>query len=621
MQRWHGSMLFRMQREKRVAPNISKKRGYSGRFIIRNTGYIVNPDLLNFVWSGDVGLYLQQFLTQDIRRNTKGRLLGHHITASLFQSNPKSLIFLWNQNTNVINIDENGRTGYDTNTLQASLHLRDSWLSSRLHLTWHDLWEEWSRVGFKTTRNQLRRSIRYVGKREEDNSLYDVNYDFNSIQDRIRSKSSYSKHTANIRYRHAFGEEQANQLDSKFNLFLLSGFSNHKSARLKQSLKFQHPYSLASQYHHTLALSHSTVTGTALQNTAYAAILHSLYGSLNSNFGVGGSFFKMRDGKTFNYSASGGFSYSKKIPLSGRIMLGYTRGFSINDNKLESTEKVIVSERHVFIGGFPVMLNERNIILSTILVFDNDGQLMFEEGEDKDYVLRVIGERVEIYRNVFGRITEGEVVVVDYHFQTIPAMRYSTNSTVFNAGLNFGWLSMNYSENRHDQNLLEGDLENISSLQNLFTKAAQLKINLRGEYAGTTLMVEHRIYQSRTLDYKAVDVRYSFFISPFRSLTLSNNFGISFLNHYKQRLINKVYFFRSELNWRPSRTFILQVYGNYRLRRETIQPDETNFEYGGTLQRTWRIFRALFRYEKRNWDFEPKFINERRFTIEVERLF
>ncbi|MFQ5752283.1 MAG: hypothetical protein ACE5HI_09825 [bacterium] len=620
LRRWGGSLRFRLQREKRISNVQSREHSYNAILALRNSGFIISPEVFNFKWNGDLALFLEQFITQQWRRDSHGRFLGHTLSATFFQSSPNSLIFFWNKNANVIKQDAWGRTNYDTNNLQANLNMLGTKFKSRLWVAWRDLREEWNRAGFQASRNQLRRSLNYRGSRDEEQSNLQVDYNFVNIRDRIRTTSSYSRHTAGMRYRRAFGDDQTNIWDSDFRLFIRKGISDHQNIKLNQSLKLQHLQSLTSRYRHTLTFTR-TAGGTILQNTASASILHRLYSSLSTNFGFGGTHSTMFNGNIYIFSLGGGINYTKKIPLSGRIQIGYARGYSINDLQIEATEQSIVNERHIFIGGLPVRLVERNIIISSIVVFDQEGEFIFEEGDDKDYVIRIIGDYVEIEPNPFGRIREDDAILVSYRFRTLPAMRYSTSSNTFNAGLNFGWLSLSYRVNRHDQELLAGDAEALESLQDLFTKVAQLQMTLRGENAGTSFFAERKIYESTALAFKAVDLRYAFFLRPIRSLTLSSNFTFSQLNHQRKNLKITAYAMRSELRWRPSLQFILQAYGKYNLRKETIQADEGSFEYGGSIERFWRVFRLLLRYEKRKWEFGLRHINERRFTFEIERIF
>lgn len=615
-----GSMRFRIQKERRVAPEISNERTLNAILVLRNTGFVINPEILNFKWAGDLGLFHEQFTADNLERNSKGRFLGHNLTALFFQSSPNSLSFFWNRSTNFINLDETGSTFHKINNLQATLEMRELKLPSRLMARSRDTEENWERGGFKANQNQRRRSLHYDGEKVEDDRNFELTYDWIDVKDRIRKSASYYSHMGNVRYRKAFGEELANKWDSNVRVFKRKGLRNLLNIRSRQSLEIQHKPSLTSRYRHSLSFTNSD-NGSIFQNTGSASLSHRLYASLNTNASLGGTYSLLQTGRSYTYSLSGGVTYTKRIPLSGRLQILYTRGFSINDLNLDPTEQVIVNERHFLLGSLPVLLNERNIIVSTIIIFNEDGDFVFEEGEDKDYTLRIIGDRIEIHRNPFGRMLESSVILVDYHFQTLPSMRYSTNTEIFSAGVNFGWISLNYLVNRHDQNLISGDEESLPHLQDLFTKALQLSSTLRGERAGMSLYAEKKFYNSTSISFDAIDLRYAFFIMPFSRFTITNNLSYSFLSHNLESLDIKSYSLRSELRWRPSYYFTLHGFGKYDIREETRRAIEKNFEYGVSLERLWRVFRVQFKFDKRRWDFGERHFNERRVMVEVERIF
>ncbi len=93
------------------------------------------------------------------------------------------------------------------------------------------------------------------------------------------------------------------------------------------------------------------------------------------------------------------------------------------------------------------------------------------------------------------------------------------------------------------------------------------------------------------------------------------------LNHTKEEQKIKFYGLRSEVRWRPSGSFILHGFGKYNLRQENTIADESNFEFGGSIQRFWRVFRLLFKYELRKWEYGQRHTNERRVIMEIERIF
>ncbi|MFQ6114317.1 MAG: hypothetical protein ACE5NG_09560, partial [bacterium] len=304
-------------------------------------------------------------------------------------------------------------------------------------------------------------------------------------------------------------------------------------------------------------------------HSAYASISHLLYTSLSTNLGVGGTYGSLTQGKERTFIANSSVHYTKSLPLSGRLQLGYTRSYSLNDRQIESTVQAIVHERHIFTGDLPVLLNERNILVSTIIVFDAKGTIIYEEGEDKDYVVRMIGDRVEIYRNPLGRIHSGQTVLIDYQYHTSPSMRYTTNTTNFNAGLVFQWLLLYYRVNRHDQTLLSGSSQAATFLQDLFIKTLGAELAWRGRDVGLELVGGYKIYESRALAFKSTNVRQSFFYHPMRNVTLSVNLALAFLQHSRVNREFRVYTYRSTLRWRIQHNLSFQGFGGFRIRQET----------------------------------------------------
>jgi len=200
-------------------------------------------------------------------------------------------------------------------------------------------------------------------------------------------------------------------------------------------------------------------------------------------------------------------------------------------------------------------------------------------------------------------------------------MCYSTFSDIFSAGLNLGWLLLNYNINRHNQNLIRGDQAKSSHLQDIFSKVAQLQITQRNNKIGTSFLVEHKTYRSNSVAFTAFEIRHSIFLEIFNAFSFSNKLTYSNLKHEHENLTIEAYAIRSELHWRPSYSFTLQGYGKYNIRKENIQADENNFEYGVRLQRLWRLYRLLATYDKRSWEFGIKNIKEHQFMIELERIF
>jgi hypothetical protein len=617
---WGGSLKLRYEDERRFTPGLTQRPTFREAITLRNRGFVISPRLLFFQWNGDFSLFQERLRGQDLQLSSAGRFLSHNLTTSLLRSSTYPFTLVWSRSVNLINLPFAGRTRYDISRLQGTLNMRGSSFPARLKVEQHDVEEEWSRAGWGTRRDQRRRIIKFDGRRDRENSDLEVSYEFLDVHDRLRSALSYNTHRANMNMRRTFGPEGANQWNSSARIYRRRGLIDYGLARIDQTLRLQPLPSVGTQLSYSLSATRSAEQS-GLLHTGFASLNHRLYASLSTDIGVGGSYGSLSRGRERTYSVNGGTNYTKSIPFSGRLQIGYSRAYSYTDRQIPSTVQVVVHERHVFIGGLPILLNERNIILSSIVVFDSEDEIIFEEGEDKDYVVRVVGERVEIYRNPLGRIEEGATVFVDYRFRTYPRMRYTTKTAIFNAGLSFGPVSFYYRVTRHDQDLLEGLPEYASNLQNLFLRSAGAQIDFRGSDAALLLLAEYRDYESNVVAYELARLRSTLTYNPLQSVGLSAGITLSYLKYPDLNRYIAVYAYNSGLRLRLRRGLSFEGFGKFRIREDTAVDDESSYEFGGTLRWGWRALNFLITYERRRWEFGPRLVDERRFIAEIERVF
>jgi len=620
LRRWGGTVRLRFEGERRFSPELTQRPTFREAIALRNRGFVISPRLLAFQWNGDLSLFQERYTGAGLKQSSAGRLLSHNFMATILQRSAYPFTFVWTRNSNVINLTLGGRSRYDISRVQAALNMRGLSLPSLLRVQEQNLKEEWTRAGWTTRRNQVRRTLKYEGRRRSDGGSLDLSYDLLDVLDRIRKSLSYTTHLATARMRRAFGSDRSNEWNSSLRLFRRRGLSDYDNARLEETLRLRHLPSLTSRYHYTASVTR-TANVTSLLQSAFASLSHRLYSSLNTNVGAGGTFGSFSLGKERTLSVNGGTQYAKTIPLSGRLSLGYARAYSLTDRAVPSLVQQVFHEVHVFVNGLPILLNERNVLLGSIVVSDEAGEIIFEEGEDRDYVVRQFGDRVEIYRNPLGRIEENATVVVDYQFRTPPSMRFRTDMETFNAGLSWSWLSLYYRVSRHDQDLLSGSPTYASFLENLSTRTAGAAIELHGRRGRLSVVGEYRDYSSNSVAYESLTLRNSLSYRPMRFVGLSASMTLSFLSHTRLKRDITVYAYRSTLQFRPARWFQLEAFGRYRIRRETAVADEDSYEYGGTLRSAWRVTNLFLSYQRRRWQFGTQLVDEHRFIAEIQRIF
>jgi probable HAF family extracellular repeat protein len=88
-------------------------------------------------------------------------------------------------------------------------------------------------------------------------------------------------------------------------------------------------------------------------------------------------------------------------------------------NHLDEETAYVLDEPHVMVSLQPVLLREPDIIASSIVVTDENGMIVYDEGLMGDYTVNQIGGGIEteLRRTPFSNIADGQLVLVDYEYE------------------------------------------------------------------------------------------------------------------------------------------------------------------------------------------------------------
>jgi len=618
--RWGGSFKFRFYAKNRQALELRKDRIFYEDFILRNSGFIIHPKLFSFRLTGDVRFFQEKIVGTNYLMNLKGHLAGLNLTTSILSDSKTPIMLMFNKSTNDVNMNFDGYNRYKLTNIQGTLDLPAFFIPSRLHAEHQDIREFWSRGGFAVYRDQIRQTASISGRRNDAKSLIDVDYDYYGTLNRLYPQRSYNIHNARFRYRYKINVEETSIFESDVYVNLNTGITNYKSAKMEQRLELQHSPWLHSKLRYSIAFRRS-LDATTLQSSLFGSLGHDLYKSLKTTIGVGGSYSKSNFGHLTNRMVNASIAYNKNIPFGGRLQISYSRNLGLTDRQVESTVQEIANERHLVYGSVPIMLNERNIILSSVEVLDEENGIIFEQGEARDYILRSIGDYVEIVVSPLGRIRENSAILVNYRFQTLPTLKFLMDTEVFNASLSFSAITFYHIINNHLAKLLDGTVAARALLGDLHVTTTGLRISSRGKLFGISLRGECRTQESPFLAYEIIDFRNTLLFRPVWNLGLSTTLLYSQLTHALENAKIRSRAIRGELRWRPTIDLSLFGFVRYSYREQSLYPKEGIYEYGGTLERFWRVLRLKLRYEDRTWEYGLRLINDRRFLVEVERIF
>ncbi len=618
---WHGSLLLHSLHEKRSAKNDVKEENYRESLNLSNHGFIINPKLWSFEWDGKLAFSQESYISSNATEVIRGRLTNQSLSNSFLRDSSHPFRLGYSHNSNIINLSYNGRNEFDINTYHATFDLLNIPLVSRFSAEWRDIKDKWQRGDYSNIRDQVRRNFTYSGTHEGAKYKTSVRAHVFGSDDRLSDDRTYSTYSLNYKTIRLFGDSLKNSWISDVDALHRDGRKTYSSMRLSQYMEALFFRKLDSSMRYAFK-TYNSLGITSLENSASGNFDYPVTEDIHVGGGLGAAIGTSSSGQFNAGNLSGNISYSKKIPLGGMFQASFFRTLARTSRDVEVTERVIVYEEHFFLGNAPIVLNERHVNLSSIVVIDKDTKMIFEEGENKDYYIRDFGDRVEIHRNLLGRIEESSGVLVDYRYETLPSLKYNTGTQLVSGTLSFNKLNLYFRQSRHQVDILAGELEaRGATLGDIDVLVTGMQVGTRGKQAGVSLTSEFKSQDATDYAYDSITFRNTLFIIPVEAITLTAS--VSYLNmvHKLKDYELSDFSVSTELKWRPTLDLFIASYLKLRNRDESQRSKELNYEYGVAIQRSWRIIRLKLKFDKREWELYPQQIEEKRTTIELERIF
>ena len=284
-----------------------------------------------------------------------------------------------------------------------------------------------SRTSFKTESIEQTRSVGATGYTTDRSNTSITNIYTPSRRQTLTSSARYIKTSSEL------SDSTTTNLSARLGLRHTERFSTHYEGRLDKRDE-------------TNFFSDSRSVG--------AGLTHLLYENLTTSLSALRTRNEVNTGEFDSYSAYLNFLYHRRIPwghLSAN--LGYSE--RIEDDQRTGALTEVRDEALTLNGTTPVFLANINVDVSSIVVTNAAETIIYVE--NIDYVVSVLGSSVAIARSPFGGIADGEQVLVDYRYQSLPPAKTSvrTNNFGFNLSL-WSVLRLYYQRSHSQQTLLSG---------------------------------------------------------------------------------------------------------------------------------------------------------------------
>lgn len=272
-----------------------------------------------------------------------------------------------------------------------------------------------------------------------------------SVDDNVPGRNlDYKKDRVDLNHVLPWGT--ASSLNSLFTYDDRRGFNAYRRINLNERANIQHTDNISSISRYNFASVKRIYQNNV--NVGSFALTHLLYRNLLTTANIWASSQQSDPANITQWRGGITTRYTKNFFGAGVTAgLGYSYQVTDRNSKLPLTE--VVNESHVVPLDGAVILSQRFIVASSIIVTNEDGSLLYEDGADYT-ILGLPDDLTQVQTIPGGRIETGNTILVSYQASTLPSLEYSTVNTNYQLGLNLGWMRFSHTYTDQDEKLISG---------------------------------------------------------------------------------------------------------------------------------------------------------------------
>lgn len=169
------------------------------------------------------------------------------------------------------------------------------------------------------------------------------------------------------------------------------------------------------------------------------------------------------------------FRYRKNIP-GGTFTGGVHLRYLTSQEESTGTTQLVTDESQTF-GAGPVLLNNPNVVVGTVVITDPTSLITYIQGID--YLLLPRGLLTEVVRLATGAIPAAGGILVDYQFTVSPNLEYDSLGAAVDGRLAlWNWLALYGQYSQDDRTVTKG--ESLSRIQDQFQWLIGAQVNYDG---------------------------------------------------------------------------------------------------------------------------------------------
>ncbi|MBI4584157.1 MAG: hypothetical protein HY717_09050 [Planctomycetes bacterium] len=442
---YNGERWFRKQMETLKLDEYT----FTEELRLRTDGYIYHPRLLKFDAAGLLALE-QVFIdsnatTRDL--DTDALDYGHDVRGSFLKENPLSFdLFSQRQNREVRQSFFGVTEVTDTHS-GGDVHFKFPVLPTRLHFDHATTKGE----GIDLT-DQVLDTFLLESSNQYRGSDTRLRYEFNNLELKNIGER-FAIHNALLTNLFRFGADDQHRTTTTAHFRDQSGLVENQLTGLQNTTVLAHTPKFSTQYVAQLNLNRIGSNETRI-GTGSIGLNHTLFQNLTTSLTAFAGRSEIDGGAVDSYGGRADWQYRRGLPF-GSIQAGYGLEYSIQEEEDLGDVVQVIDEPHTFRIGEPIVLDQRFPDLSSVVVKDSGGLIIYEEG--RDYILVPAGSSLRVEITVGSRIADGQGLLIDYRRRTLPDREFSKFIQRASLQLNFAhFLTIYGNWTREDVNLLSG---------------------------------------------------------------------------------------------------------------------------------------------------------------------
>lgn len=587
-QQWELTLDFDGRR-RTVENGTTTDMDFEEKLRFRQDGYVLDPGIGTFSLDATFAFEQGRSSGYNSSGDSSGTFADYNLRASALQGStiPVNGYGGATRSSGTLDGSLGRRTEFLNETRDLTVNYRNAYFPSSLRYSERHLDEE-TTSGLSNTRTEQAntlRTLRYSGRSRK----MEVSLEENRFNDRAATTDNdYSETTGKGTHKFRWGK--GSNLNTNLLFLRRSGFRKRRLLDLSESAKLRHSSKLETSYrYHYSDLKTETNTVT---NEGAVGVTHRLYKNLTTNLNFSGSSEDAELSETQKYDAKLDFDYQKRVIWNGRLTAALGAGYGITDRVSTEGTLQTIDETHTVGVSLVVTLVQRFIDSATIIVTNQAGTVTYTEGTDYN-VVSIAENRTELEILAAGLINNGDTILIDYNYQTLPTAKFSSIPYLFRAGLDFGWISAQQSFSGTKESLISGPDD--SSLNNDFLMETRAGLKWDSYPIDARFTATRRYRKLDTSSTKSITLNQSLSYTLSRKAVFSSGANQDFTTSSARD--SQTFSADASLNWRPLRGLIVRPgLRAWKRRTESETGDTSETFMRGDVSVDWRVRQIVLRF-------------------------